>query len=425
MMRPVFATLLFAAATLAACNLIVGVHDVKLRKDSGARDGDIEPIPPEDEEGGPEPDRVTQLALGKYHSCIKRLNNQVRCWGDDSSGQTGTGGRASTANDAGLKVVTTATMLDNANAVSLASGAQHSCFVQPDGSVSCFGANVSGQLGTGSSTPQSSPSPARNVADALAIAAGSSHTCVLRRTRQMACWGLNGTGQLGTGNFSSTNVPVDVLDMTDVKSVAAGQSHTCAVKLTGDVFCWGENFNGQLGLAPGGREAIPRKSAATNAIAIAASNDSTCAVLGTGGVVCWGKDDLGQTGRGVAGSGKGGTPVQVAGVEGAVAISGGAEHFCALTSRGSVLCWGDNRFGQLGQGSRSDAGDAGMPTIGRPTAITGIIGTVTAVGAGGDHSCAATSDEAVYCWGDNGRSELGDGTDKRMSPVPVAVSGVP
>ncbi len=186
MMRPVFATLLFSAATLAACNLIVGVHDVKLRKDSGARDGDIEPIPPEDEEGGPEPDRVTQLALGKYHSCIKRLNNQVRCWGDDSSGQTGTGGRASIANDAGLKVVTTATMLDNANAVSLASGAQHSCFVQPDGSVSCFGANVSGQLGTGSSTPQSSPSPARSVVDAIAIAAGSSHTCVLRHTRQMA-----------------------------------------------------------------------------------------------------------------------------------------------------------------------------------------------------------------------------------------------
>jgi alpha-tubulin suppressor-like RCC1 family protein len=425
MMRPVFATLLFSAAALAACNLIVGVHDVKLRKDSGSRDGDIDPIPPEDEEAGPEPERVTQLALGKYHSCIKRLNNQVRCWGDDSSGQTGTGGRASTANDAGLKVVTTATMLDNANAVALASGAQHSCFVQPDGSVSCFGANVSGQLGTGSSTPQSSPSPARNVVDAISIAAGSSHTCVLRRTRQMACWGLNGTGQLGTGNFASTNVPVDVLDVTDVKAIAAGQSHTCAVTLAGDVFCWGENFNGQLGLTPGGREAIPRKAAATNAIAIAASNDSTCAVLGTGGVVCWGKDDLGQTGRGVAGSGKGGTPVQVTGVEGAVAVSGGAEHFCALTSRGSVLCWGDNRFGQLGQGARSDAGDAGMATIGRPTVVAGITGTVTSVGAGGDHSCAATSDEAVYCWGDNGRSELGDGTDKRLSAVPVAVSGVP
>ena len=411
------------AALLAACNLIVGVRDVKLRKDSGTgRDGDIEGPPIEGEEGGVEPSRFVELALGKTHGCAKRRTGQVKCWGDDSAGQTGTGGNLGGTTEAGTKYLPTASPVENVNALTVASGGQHTCFVQLDGAVSCWGANVSGQLGSGNTTPQASATPARNMVDAVALAGGTSHTCALRRTGQVACWGANGTGQLGIGNFTPSPLPVAVTDLTAIKALALGQSHSCAVTTTGEVFCWGENFNGQLGLPGGGREALPRKTTITGAIAIAATNDSTCAILETGGtVVCWGKEDSGQTGKGVAVAGRGNhVPVAVPGVGGATQIVGGSEHFCAVTGQNVVFCWGDNRVGQLGFGA---TGDASPAPIGKPTAVAGIV--AASVGAGGDHSCASNAEEKVFCWGDNTRGELGDGTSKRFSAVPVSVVGLP
>ncbi len=412
-----------SCAALGACNLIVGVHDVKLRKDSGPdRDGDIIDLPPEDEDAGPEPPRFIVMALGRNHSCAKRRSGQVRCWGDDSAGQTGTGGKLAEPNEAGIRQLPVPGTVENVNAFTVASGADHTCVAQVDGTVSCWGTNVVGQLGTGNNTAQASSAPVRNIVDAVALAAGSSHTCALRRGGQMACWGQNGTGQLGIGTFTPSNIPAPVDDLTEVKAMALGQSHTCAVTVAGDVYCWGENYNGQLGLAPGERQARPRKSTATGAIAIAASNDTTCAILATGGIVCWGKDDVGQTGKGTVGSGRNGTPSPVPGVEGATAIAGGGEHFCAINGQNVVFCWGANTAGQLGQG-RADAGDAAVGTpIGRPQAVPGI--TAASVGAGGFHSCATTADDAVYCWGDNGRGALGDGTG-RSSSTPVAVTGYP
>jgi len=412
-----------ASGVLAACNLIVGVHDVKLRKDSGAeRDGDIIDIPPEDEDAGPEPSRYLVIGLGKTHSCAKRRSGQVRCWGDDGAGQTGTGGKLAETNEAGVRQLPSPATVENVNAFTIASGGEHTCVAQVDGTVSCWGSNISGQLGNGNNTPQSSSAPVRNIVDAVALAAGTSHTCALRRTGQVACWGSNLVGQLGNGNSTSSNVPVPLDDLTDVKAIAAGQSHTCAVTLAGDVYCWGENYNGQLGLPPGQRELLPRKSAASGAVAIAASNDTTCAILATGGVVCWGKEDVGQSGKGVAGAARNGTPVPVPGVEGATAIAGGGEHFCAINGQNAVFCWGANSSGQLGQ-ARGDAGDAGgFPAIGRPQAVPGVV--AASIGAGGQHSCAATADDALYCWGDNSRGALGDGTG-RTTGAPVAVTGYP
>lgn len=419
-----------ASAVLAACNLIVGVHDVKLRKDSGPeRDGDITELPPEDEDSGPEPSRYVVIALGKTHSCAKRRSGQVRCWGDDGAGQTGTGGKLGEVNEAGVKQLPSPATVENVSAFTLASGGEHTCVAQVDGTASCWGSNISGQLGNGNNTPSSSAVPVRNIVDVVALAAGTSHTCALRRSGQLACWGSNLSGQLGVGNKTSANAPVPLDDLVDVKEVAAGQSHTCAVTLAGDVYCWGENYNGQLGLAPGGAELLPRKSAVTGAMSIACSNDSSCAILATGGVVCWGKDDLGQSGRGVAGPARNGSPVPVPGVEGATALVGGGEHFCAINGQNQVFCWGSGAAGQLGQArATGDAGptDGGaaptFPAIGRPTAVSGLV--AASIGAGGSHSCAATADDAVYCWGDNGRGALGDGTG-RTSGSPVAVTGYP
>ncbi len=414
----------FAATSLFACNLIVGVHDVKLRKDSGAtteRDGEI--ILPPEPDSGPEPSRYTELGLGKFHTCAKRRGGTVKCWGDDSSGQTGTGGKLTQTSEAGVPVVTSPSFVENVNAFTITAGGQHTCVAQVDGTVSCWGFNLGGQLGTGSATTATTPTPTRNLVDALRLGAGSSHTCAVRRNGEVACWGSNATGQLGLGSTASTNVPAALADLQGVKAIALGQSHSCAVTGNGDVFCWGENFNGQLAVTGTNRiEVFPRKcEGISGATAIAASNDSTCALVGNGGVVCWGKDDLGQLGKGVAGAPKNVAPVPVPGVAGATAITAGSEHFCAMTGEGVVFCWGSNASGQLGNG-RPDASST-PSSIGRPAAVTGVV--ALALGAGGEHTCAVRADDSLACWGDNGHGELGVGLSKANSNVPLTVIGFP
>ncbi|HRG97831.1 MAG TPA: hypothetical protein PLR99_16365 [Polyangiaceae bacterium] len=414
-------TLAGACAALVACNLIVGVHDVKLRKDSGTteRDGEIV-VPPEEDGGtGPEPSRFTELGVGKYHTCAKRRSGTVKCWGDDSAGQTGTGGKVRETSDAGIPVVPTPAFVENVSAFTIAAGGQHTCIAQIDGTVSCWGFNVSGQLGNGSSATATTPTPTRVLVDALRLAGGSSHTCAVRRNGELACWGNNTSGQLGNATTTSTNVPIPLQDLQNVKGLALGQSHSCAYTSTGDAFCWGENFNGQLATTGAAREVLPRKCEGVSGVtAMAASNDSTCAVVANGGVLCWGKDDLGQLGKGTKGAGTNSTPVPVQGVAGATAIVAGAEHFCAMTGEGAVLCWGSNRIGQLANGR-----EAGVAEIGRPTTVAGV--TAVAIGAGGEHTCAVKTDDGIACWGDNGHGELGIGLSKPSSSVPVPVSNFP
>lgn len=415
-LSPVVFGLSGACAVLAACNLIVGVHDVKLRKDSGPeRDGEVI-VPPEEDGGtGPVPSRFTELGLGKYHTCAKRRGGSVKCWGDDSSGQTGTGGKGRQSTDAGVQVVPTPFAVENVSAFTLAAGGQHTCVAQLDGTVSCWGFNVSGQLGTGANTTATTPAPTRVLVDGLRLGAGSSHTCAVRRNGQVACWGGNATGQLGNGSTTSTNVPIPLQDLESVKGLALGQSHSCAFTATGDAFCWGENFNGQLATTGAAREFLPRKCEGVSGVtAMAASNDSTCAVVANGGVVCWGKGDRGQLGKGVDGGAKNPAPAPVVGVAGATAIAAGAEHFCALTGEGAVFCWGSNNLGQLANGR-----DAGAE-LGRPTVVAGV--TAVTIGAGGDHTCAVTTDDSIACWGDNSHGELGIGLTSASSSVPLSVT---
>jgi alpha-tubulin suppressor-like RCC1 family protein/predicted small secreted protein len=425
--RTVLALFALPAIALAACNLIVGVHDVKLRKDSGATlDGDIEPPPTPEEDAGPEPSRYTELGLGKQHSCAKRRGGGGKCWGDDTYGQTGTGGSVATANEAGLKSLASATSVENVNAFTLAAGGSHTCVALTDGTMSCWGFNSTGQLGTGSNTPTSTATPVRNLVDALRVANGASHTCTVRRNGEVACWGNNTSGQLGIGNRSSTTVPAPVPkeDLGDVRGIACGGSHSCAFTNGGDVYCWGENFNGQLGLDTQ-NEVRPRKLPnVSGAIALATSNDSTCAILSTGGIVCWGKDDKGQLGKGLAGGAKNATPVPVAGVEGATSIVAGSEHFCALTAAGTVSCWGSNDVGQLGIGKADAGADAATgPAIAKPTPVTNAT-SITSIGAGGTHTCAVTGDDRILCWGSNSYGELGNESNTSSS-VPVTVVGYP
>jgi alpha-tubulin suppressor-like RCC1 family protein len=212
------------------------------------------------------------------------------------------------------------------------------------------------------------------------------------------------------------------------RALSAGGDDTCALLAGGSIDCWGDNAQGQLGIGtssgPAACNGDPCATTpvavrgVTTAVAISAGGDHTCALLAGGSVDCWGDNAYGQLGVGTS-SGPGtcngepcsATPVPVRRIAHATAIAAGGSQTCALLAGGSVECWGYNGYGQLGVGTSSGPHSCtgGAPCATTPVAVRGIV-DATAVTAGNDHTCALLASGAVDCWGYNFAAELGVGT---------------
>jgi alpha-tubulin suppressor-like RCC1 family protein len=247
------------------------------------------------------------------------------------------------------------------------------------------------------------------------LAAGSGHICAVTDLGGVYCWGWNLMGQLGDGTQTQRNVPTPVVGLANgVRDLAANRWHTCALSGAGGVKCWGDNSLGQLGDGTQTNRMAPVDviGLTSGANAVAAGGTHTCAITATGGVKCWGFNLYGQLGDGTRDSRA--APVDVVGLaDGVRAIAAGDDHTCALLSSGTVKCWGDNRFFQLGD-------DAHVLESSVPVDVRGLkeVRTLASVFL---HTCALTEEVGVWCWGVNGEGRLGDGTDAvgRASPVPV------
>ncbi len=405
---------------MAACNGIIGVEDVRLKREAGAdtfeeEEPEIEADIPDSPPIQPQ-ENILEVALGQQHTCARKMDFSVKCWGDDTSGQTGTGGMS----DGGI--VSTPQAVNVNDAIRIAAGQTHTCIVHKTGTVSCWGENQDGQLGNGESLNRKPlPVDVKGINDATAIACGSNFSCALQRSGGVSCWGNGLGGQLGTGTPRLQPIAAPVSGLIDAVSISAGESHACAVRVRGGVVCWGDNVNGQLGTGDKMNRNVPTAVPTLDGVAVvAAGSRSTCALKKAGGVLCWGANEIGQLGSGAPNVAPNPSPTVVSGVD-AIKIWAGKDHACAVKKGGSVVCWGAGFLGQIGDGQ--PRADSTTPTA-VPSPVSGVTSAI-GVGTGGNHSCAPTNTGLILCWGDNTHGEIGKGTTGGQLNSPESVLTYP
>jgi alpha-tubulin suppressor-like RCC1 family protein len=374
-----------------------------------------------------------QVAAGKNFTCILQGDGTVGCFGTNEFGQLGNG--VATGSN-------TPVLVDGLdNAIAIAVGGRHACAVRSDNTVWCWGNNSHGQLGDGTDTDSASPVAVVGISNATpTIAAGGEHTCVVLDDGTAACWGQNNRGQLGNDSIVESWTPVAVRILTNIGALAAGLQHTCATQsepspgLGTEVYCWGENNRMQLGVMIFMASYAQLPTMTMNLSALIFSHElalgayHTCVsyrgMFGFAPVYCWGDNGSGALGDGTTENRmEAGDPIPE--LDDVQHISAGGHrtfvalntwsyhgHSCAVLGSGAVRCWGENEFGQLGDGSTTDRLS--------PVDVFGLL-NVKYVTAGPYHSCALLSDRTVQCWGANDEGQLGDGSYLSSStPQPVS-----
>ena len=356
---------------------------------------------------------------GYEHTCALTTSAKVKCWGDNAFGQVGDG----TNSDRSLPV----DVLGLAGgAQSVATGQYHSCAVQWDGLVLCWGANGFGELGDGN-TPLNAVTPqlvltmpgGQEFADVLSIAAGETgnHTCALTVLRQVWCWGRNDYGQLGDGTNTERSTPVRVEGLSgNVAAIAVGSFHSCAVTASQAVRCWGAHILDN-GLAVNWLEPMVIPGLPADVAMVTAGAVHTCAMTKSRTAWCWGRNVAGQLGDGMSEKFHE-DPIPVAGLAGNIAsIDAGLEHTCAITLDGGVKCWGSNTAGQIGDGTAF----GNRPS---PTDVTSLTAGAYTISAGGGHNCVSTGSAGIQCWGNNTNGQLGNGSSGGLALQPTMVLGL-
>ncbi|MEU6218221.1 hypothetical protein ABZ845_11985, partial [Streptomyces sp. NPDC047022] len=347
--------------------------------------------------------------------------------------------------------------------VGIAAGTGRSLALRKDGTVLAWGDNGFGELGDGTTTSRVTPvrvcapgqtAPCtRFLTDVVGVAAGTNHSLALRKDGTVLAWGNNGGGELGDGTFTNRVTPVRVCApgqmapctrfLTDVRTIAARGGHSLALRKDDTVLAWGTNGFGQLGdgtttnrrtpvrvCAPG--QTAPCTRFLTSVHAIDAGRTHSLALVKDGAALAWGENTFGELGDGTTTNRR--TPVRVCApgqtapctrfLTGVHAIAAGRTHSLALGKDGAALAWGNNGIGQLGDGTTTNrVTPVRVCAPGQTAPCTRFLTDVRTITAGGRHSLALGKDAAL-AWGNNGFGQLGDGTTtNRRTPVPVCAPG--
>ncbi|QVQ51184.1 hypothetical protein J4H86_20515 [Spiractinospora alimapuensis] len=335
-------------------------------------------------------------------------------WGRNSFGQLGDGETANASTPVNVDLPAGESL------VQVVGGQYHSLAVTSRGRLLSWGRNNYGQLGDGTSTNREAPAEVELPGEATVthVAAGSAHSLAVTSDGTVLAWGLNNFGQLGDGTTTNRGTPreVELPDGTAVRQVAAGAAFGLALTTDDRLLAWGENSYGQLGDGTTNHRGTPVEvdlpdGAGVSQVATG-SLYHALALTTDGTLLSWGRNRYGQLGDGTddnrATPGAVDLPDGVTVTQAAV----GGWHSLAVTDDGDVLAWGQNLYGQLGDDTNTDRDTPIQVPLPEDTAIT-------EVATGSQyHSLARSSDGEVFAWGANGSGELGDGTTtRRHTPV--------
>ena len=352
---------------------------------------------------------MRSISAGVWHTCLVNSAGAAQCWGKGGGGQLGNG----SGEDRNTPVAVSGL---SSGVIMISAGEENTCALLDTGGVKCWGyGSPTGYGFIGSSTPVDVSGLTSGVA---AVSVGWGHACALLNTGAVKCWGSNRWGQLGNGLTGiGGETPVDVTGLSSgVTAISAGTEYSCAVLHLGGIKCWGRSYSGQLGDGTFFDSRTPVDvSGLSSAVAVAAggsgSGSSTCALTNSGAAKCWGDNYYGALGNGSMANSSN-VPVDVHGISAAVSLSVGDSFACATLSTGALQCWGYNDRGQLGNNQTVNSRI--------PVGVSELSSGVAAVTTGGFHACALLSSGKLKCWGENTFGELGDGTNiERHTPVDV------
>ena len=309
--------------------------------------------------------------------------------------------------------------MDNVSAVSL--GSNHSAAITTDGSLYIWGVNSSGQLGNG--TTEVSYVPIKIMDDVASVSLGENHSAAITTDGSLYTWGDNSYGQLGNGTFESSSIPIKIMD--NVASVSLGTQHSAAITTDGSLYMWGFNRSGQLGIGKNDSDPwlfynewdyrnTPIK-VMDNVIFVSLGDNYSAAITTDGSFYMCGLNLEGELGNGTIEESF--VPIKI--MDNVIFTSLGEAHSAAITTGGSLYMWGENYSGELGDGlsggiyyEYDEKIDSNIPIK--------IMDNVACVSLGGRHSAAITTDGSLYMWGDNEYGQLGNGTTE-SSNVPIKI----
>jgi alpha-tubulin suppressor-like RCC1 family protein/phosphodiesterase/alkaline phosphatase D-like protein len=368
---------------------------------------------------------------------LQWADTQVMAWGSNSYGQLGD---ASTTRRLLPTSISDTGVLAGKPIMAVAGGYLHSLTLCSDGTLAAWGQNVYGQLGNNSAAPSSVPvavdrSGVLAGKTVIAISAGPFHSLALCSDGTVAAWGYNNYGQLGTGDKVTSRVPVLVnplgaLGGKQVVAVAAAAYSSFALCADGTLTAWGYNDEGELGDGTTSNSSVPVAVDTTGALAgkqiasVTAGQYHTLALCTDGTLVAWGYNNRGQLGNNTTITSK--VPVDIGSFgilsgKAVVATRASGAHSLALCSDGTLAAWGWNNKGQLG---RTGITQSPLPLAIDTSGVTAVT-RIVQIAVGGSHSVALGADGTMAAWGDNAYGQLGNNsTTTSFVPVAVDMSGL-
>lgn len=354
---------------------------------------------------------VEAIAAGGYFSAALKYDGTVWAWGSNSCYQLGNLNPSPQANPFQV-----GGMPPGVKVTSISAGFAHGLALMSNGTVMAWGSGSSYQLGNNSNSNSDTLVTVQLPANTICEKVVSGKYCgyAVAADGTIYGWGMNTYGQLGNGSFGGNQqVPAQFRNMKNVESISGYYAHSVAVKSDGTLRSCGENSYGRLGISIAGTYPLPLFPTCINLgftrrPVITGGTNHSLALKSDGTVKAWGNNGYGNLGDGTYDQRQ--TPVLVPNLSDVVGISAGEFHSVALKTDGTVWTCGKNDVGQLGRvGSASNI----------PVMVPDL-SNVIAVSANCNHTLALKSDGTVWAWGWNHKGQLGDGTQEpRFSPVPV------